>query len=253
MRKKKLRKFFSCIGNKLLSFLRVFSSVLFWFIVILAVKVIISDHHLRDLQYTKSDWWPDFYAIASGLLIGALVSFLFYFLVVFLPEHRKRKIIKSNLKRLYNNIKEDILYQIIFASQKGGRTDLHADRDTLDRLMTIEGFKKAFEGGREGHEGFYAFRNYIGANVPEYREINISLQILVKQIDYILHNYPIHDKKLFNFFKNIEMYLMRLEKIGPGHEEEKDLSRFIWEIFGGFNWIEGSRGHDIVEKMIDRI
>ena len=46
---------------------------------------------------------------------------------------------------------------------------------------------------------------------------------------------------------------MRLAKIGPGYDEEKVLSRFIWEIFGGWDWVEGDRGYDIIEKMIEDI
>jgi hypothetical protein len=49
------------------------------------------------------------------------------------------------------------------------------------------------------------------------------------------------------------MLLFRLERIGPGYDEEKVLSRFVWEIFGGFSWVEGYRGYDIVERMIEDI
>ena len=51
----------------------------------------------------------------------------------------------------------------------------------------------------------------------------------------------------------LEMFLIRLERIGPGYNEEKILSGFIWEIFAGWNSIHGYQGFDIVEKMIDDI
>jgi len=230
-----------------------FLNIWFWFLLVLAAYLLLAAYDLLDLWYTQRDWWDKIYNISSALLGGALISFLFYFLVVFMPERKKRHIIKANLKKMYTSLKRDILYQVIFASQKGGRADLTTDSETVERLLTIDGFKNAFEGGREGDEGFYAFQNYIGDDVHEYREIIMSLEVLSKQIDFVLHNYPITDEKVFDFFKRLEVFLMRLTKIGPGYEEEKVLSRFIWEIFGGWNWAEGNRGYDIVEKMIEDI
>lgn len=54
----------------------------------------------------------------------------------------------------------------IFTSQKGGRRDLHADNEAIDLLITVEGIKAAFEGGREADEGFYAFANQMSDAPP---------------------------------------------------------------------------------------
>lgn len=48
-------------------------------------------------------------------------------------------------------------------------------------------------------------------------------------------------------------FLIRFEKMGTGYDEEKVLSRFIWEIFAGWSYVEGDRGYDIIEKMIEEI
>jgi hypothetical protein len=238
------------IASRVLS---VFSKVWFWFLVVFVGYLVLAGHDFFNLRLTHEDWWNKFYAISSAFLVGGLVSFLFYFLVVFVPEWKKRRVIKSNLKAVYADIKRDILLQIIFASRKGGRTDLSADSETVNRLLTIDGFKSAFQKGREADEGFYAFQNYMSDDVPEYREILLSLHVLSRQIDFVLHNYPILDSRIFSFFKRLEMLLVRLEKLGPGYEEEKQLSKFIWEIFAGFNIIKGNVGYDIIEKMIDDI
>lgn len=37
------------------------------------------------------------------------------------------------------------------------------------------------------------------------------------------------------------------------YDESKALCRFVWEIFAGFNFIDGDRGYDIIEKMINDI
>ncbi len=178
---------------------------------------------------------------------------MFYFLVVYVPERRKRRIVKDNLRQQYRGLKSDIMWQVIFASQKGGRTDLEADHETVEDLLTIEGYRKAFDGAREGHEGIHAFCNGINADGSQYRAIVWNLQVLAKQIDYVLHNYTITDAAIFDLFKHLEVYLLRLVDTEPGYDEAKGLSIFIEEIFGGFSVIEGCRGYDIVEKMIEEI
>jgi hypothetical protein len=64
-------------------------------------------------------WWPDAFAVGTNLLTGGLVSFPFYFLVVHLPEYRKKSIIKANLLKMYRGIKEDILLEVVLAQHQG--------------------------------------------------------------------------------------------------------------------------------------
>lgn len=89
---------------------------------------------LSDLS--KPSWWEDVVPLATGMLAGGLVSFFFYWLVVYEPERRKRHIIKSNLSKMYLRIKEDILYHVVLASKKGGRVDLHASPDIFMQVQT---------------------------------------------------------------------------------------------------------------------
>lgn len=220
-----------------------------WFIINLAaLMALVTVHFATNLSSIK--WWADVFAVAANLLAGGLVSFLFYFLVVHLPERRKKAIIKTNLQRLYRTLKHDILLSVVLASIKGGRHDLSADTETLEKLMSPEGFKEAFAKGREADEGFYAFENQMSDNTWEFRQIVLSLQMLSKQIDYLLHNYIIEEQEAFDFFKRLELLLMRIQSNGPGYDESKRLCTFIWEIFAGWNWIDGDIGQDEVQQMI---
>lgn len=58
------------------------------------------------------------------------------------------------------------------------------------------------------------------------------------------------DEKLFSFFKRLELMLLSLQRSQPGYDEAKPLCRFIYEMFSGFNIVEGHRGYDPIEKMI---
>ncbi|MEI2384289.1 hypothetical protein [Breoghania sp. JC706] len=229
------------------------SSVLFWFLLTLFIYLALLIENFSGIYFSETPFWDEFYNISSAFLTGGLVSFFFYFLVVAFPDRRKSLIVKTNLQKLYSDIKRDIAYQIVFASQKGGRKDLTAKHETIEKILTTAGFRELFVAGKQSDEGFYAFRNYMSDDVPEYKEIILSLQILSKQIEYILHNYPISDATSFEFFKRLEMILHRLAAKGPGYEEEKRLSQFIWDIFGGANCLDGPRDFDPVQRMIDGI
>jgi hypothetical protein len=203
---------------------------------------------LSDIQ--KPSWWSVVYSIAINILTGGLVSFFFYWLVVYLPEQRKRRIIKSSLLKFYRDIKSDILYQVVFASIKGGRRDIQSDAETIAALMTVDGFRRAFDGGRESDEGFYAFENQMSDDTMEFREIILNFELLARQIEFTLHNYTMDDQEIFNFFKRLELLLIKLRQSSHGYEESKPLCRFVYEVFSGWSPIDGYRGYDLVEKMI---
>lgn len=232
-------------GERLKGMLR---SVTVWFTLNMLVFVGLLIVHFLPL--VKPNWWADAFAVAVNIIAGGLVSFFFYWLVVYVPEQRKRGLIKDNVTRMYRDIKEDILYQVVFASIKGGRRDLQADSETIARLMKPDGFKEAFQGGREAHEGFYAFENQMDGDTPEFRAIIMNLEMLAKQIEFVLHNYTMDKKELFDFFKRLELMLLSLRRSSPGYDESKPMCRFVYEIFAGWSFVKGYRGYDIIEKMI---
>lgn len=160
-----------------------FSNILFWFVVcVIAIIVVISFHF--GSNWLKPKWWAEAFAIATGFLASGITSFLFYYLVVYLPSKRRRKTIKENLRQIYKNIKRDILLQVVFASIKGGRRDLEASYDEIEKLMSPEVFATTFGKGREADEGFYAFQNQMHDNTPEFQEIVLNLEMLSKQIEH---------------------------------------------------------------------
>ncbi len=231
----------------------ILSSVSFWFAINLLALAALLIFHFTSIKHSRPPWWSDIFAVSVNLLTGGAVSFLFYFLVVFIPERRKKTIIKTNLKASYLNIKRDILWQVVFASRKGGRSDISTDSETIDNLMDMQKFKDAFSSGREGNEGYYAFCNQMSDDTPEFREILLKFKMLAKQIEYILDNYGFEDQQVFDFLKRLEMFLMRMEVQKPGYDESKLLCNFIYELFSGWDMIEGYRSYDKIQKMIDDI
>ena len=234
------------------------SSVLFWFFLTLFSFVLVAGSELLDKHLgigpAKKAWWDDFFGLSMPFLTGGLVSFFFYFLVVWIPGRRKRKAIKNDFREFYRDLKEDIAVQIIFASQKGGRKDLHVGGRLEKRLLTVDGFMEIFGEGRESNEGFNAFINGLNTDegVLNFRDIAWLLKMLAKEIDYVLHNYTIANVETRKFFKRLEVRLLELgESKHNDHNAHKALCQFIYEVFAGYTHVTGRHGYDRVEKMIE--
>lgn len=230
-----------------------FSSILFWLIIIVIIYALLTWCDISKYNNPNDEWWPKFHDQASNFLIGFIISCFFYFLVVYLPDRRRRNIIKLNFTKMYENIKRDILHQIIFASQKEGIKNIHADFTTIETLMTIEGFKKVFSGGREANEGWYAFVNSIKTNQSESKKIISNLNFLSNQINFILAHYVILDKQLFSSLKNLELNIFQLNSLDLDCDDIKILSRFLWQMFTGWNFANGYSGYDPIKRIIEEI
>lgn len=221
-----------------------------WFLLTAALLIVLLVFQVGFPEPSKESQ-RELLSFAVNFLAGGVISFLFYFLVVYLPENRRRKIVKQNLRSSYRRIKKDILWQVVFASIAGGRRDLETTAESVDDLMQVKAFKEKFQHGREADEGFYAFENQMMERTYEFRQIIVGLTILAKQIDFVLHNYAIDNQDVFDFLRRLESFLVTLQHLEPGYDESEKLTGFIWEIFTGFNVIDGDRGYDFVEKLID--
>jgi hypothetical protein len=65
-----------------------------------------------------------------GLALSIIAASVFYVFQVYLPERRRRKIIKSHFEKIYNEIKEVIIFEFLVAI---GRQD-----KKVNELMTFE-------------------------------------------------------------------------------------------------------------------
>ena len=205
-----------------------------------------------NFPMANTHYWNRFFDIFSKLLTGAIVSFLFYFLLVAWPENRKRKVIKSNLIQKYKYIRYNILSAFLMASYKGGRNDLYPDSKTVNRLLDPIQFKHEFS-SKNKNGGIYPFRNYIDNGGPEYKRIIQELKLLQREIDYLAHNYTIFDAETFKELRHLEDVILDLDFIGSGYNEEKTLTNFLYYFFTGFSWIDGGEERDPVNEILQKL
>ncbi|HEY1753649.1 MAG TPA: hypothetical protein VGG29_20500 [Caulobacteraceae bacterium] len=188
-------------------------------------------------------------ALAIGT--GGIVSFLFYYLVNERLERRRRKLLRDGVKATYLDAKRNIALAVIQASQRGGRKDLQANVDTVERCLTPEGFKSLFKGGREADEGFYAFENEMSSQTSEYEEIVFNLKIMGRAAERLADSSVVDDQHTHLVLVRLSTLVDRIERNGSGYDESKLLCGFIWQIFAGWNIIDGDLGHDPIEHAIE--
>jgi hypothetical protein len=93
-------------------------------------------------------WNKVFYDLA----VGALVSVLFYFLLVRLPEYQKRQRIKKSLATQYNNFREDCIVHMLMVANGTFEWGFH--RELVDQAKFKEYFKQPVGQGQDRWDAF---------------------------------------------------------------------------------------------------
>ena len=110
-----------------------------------------------------------------------------------------------------------------------------------------------FEDGSQADEGFYAFQHEMSYRTPEYEEIVFNLKIISRALERIVDSHRLDDVQTYNFFVRSSAFIARIERYGAGYDESKPLCSLIWEMFAGWNFIDGKLGYDPIERAISRL
>jgi hypothetical protein len=187
-------------------------------------------------------WNKIFYDLA----VGALVTLLFYLLVVRQPDYQRRQRLKRSLEKHYKTFREDCI-QIML-----GVADGIYSADFPETLMEQGKFRTYFEEEvAPGMSRFNEFQN----KLDEYnlRELLTRMEIFRDELTFVLNNTDIPKDKPFEFLKRLSAAIYAMKDVTLGYDESKPLARFLWSVFAGWDQITGYRKEDIVKKMIDAI
>lgn len=178
--------------------------------------------------------------------LAALQVYFFYALLVRLPDTQRRNRMKRSLSAHYLAFRKDLISGIV------GTADGSYDSDIVDSLLDRSFFRKYFkEHVTEGQERWEKFLNRLDAY--KVREIITSMEIFRDEIQFVLNNVYIEDDAPFEFFKRLSAAIYEQKDTSPEYDDVKRLSRFLWSLLSGWDWVEGYRERDIVQDMIDAI
>ena len=185
--------------------------------------------------------------LINALSVGFVISAIFYFIVVYLPESQKRNRVYRSMERQYRLFKSSCIstFLILSDSQEYPHSEM---------LLDQEGFRRYFKNNNAKNENRWdAVANGIQGNEYYLNEILYELRVLNDEIKFVRSNIEIHDEEVFSFLSQLSQVIHRMESTKPEYDDIKSFCRFLWEIFTGWSFIDGYRKTDLIEDMIERI
>lgn len=186
--------------------------------------------------------------IVFGISVGFLTGIFVWFLLVWLPDQKKREIVRVNLHRKYRDFKHANMQTLIHAAGQS------AVLDTIDSLCEDhDKFREVF--GSNNKSLWYDAMNGIADETKPYLDdILVEYQILADELNYVSNNIFIQDDELHSFIRRMLEIVHRLSNYNSDrYNLEKLVGQYLYEIFARWSFVGGQRETDFVEDMIDRI
>ncbi|UPR26549.1 hypothetical protein ITG08_07550 [Vibrio cyclitrophicus] len=184
--------------------------------------------------------------IVFNLSCGMLISIWFYFLVVWLPEKKNKKRVKSHFISQYAEFKRHLIMHIIGACREPYSADL------IDNLMVPQTFKVYFkEKVTIDQERWHVFLNNIDKNLLV--DILNEFEAFKDATSYLLGSVEVDDDEVFSFLHKINTISITLKGVSVEGDSLRQLSRLLWEMLAGFSWVDGYREYDYFDKMFRKI
>ena len=187
-------------------------------------------------------WSKIFYDLA----VGALITLLFYLLVVRLPDYYRRQRLKKSLERHYKAFRKDCIQIMLLVAD--GTYSAGVPETLMDQDKFRDYFKEKVAPDRDRWDEFQnkLDERYLG-------ELLTRMEIFRDELGFVLNNTDIPKDEPFEFLKRLSAAIYSMKDVTLGYDESKPLAAFLWSVFAGWDWITGYRKEDIVKKMINAI
>jgi hypothetical protein len=184
--------------------------------------------------------------IAHSLSLGFVTSTFFYFLVVYLPEYNRRKIIHDALKSQYINFKLSCINTFLIISNS-------QEYKNREALLDLSEFRRYFKNNnKHGENRWDAVANSLESNEFYLKEIIYNLRMLNEEIRYTRNVVNLNDPEAFDFLNRLSQAIVRMESTEREYDDIKSFCGFLWSIFTGWSWVEGYRESDLIKEMLGR-
>jgi hypothetical protein len=185
-------------------------------------------------------------SIAYDLSVGFILSAIFYWIVVYLPEANRKKIIHTGLKEQYDSFRRSCISNFLILSNSQSYPN-------KDALLDQEEFRRYFKNNNDqGENRWDAVANGLQANDYYLREIVYELRMLNEEIRFVRSTLNIKDIEVYEFLGRLSRAIVRMESTTQDYDDIKSFCRFLWEIFTGWNWMSGYSKTNVIQEMLGR-
>jgi hypothetical protein len=183
--------------------------------------------------------------ILYDLAVGALISLLFYVLIVRLPDYQRRQRLKIGLEKHYKFFRKDCIAVMLLVA------DGTYEAGDPEMLIDQDDFREYFEERVGTGDRWDDFFNKLDER--NLRELKTKMEIFRDEVAFVLNNTDILKDEPIEFLKRLSAAIYSMKDVTASYDDKEVLTKFLWELFAGFSFATGVRKEDIVKKMIDAI
>lgn len=165
--------------------------------------------------------------IVHNLAQDTVISLLFYYLLVYVPEKRKNDRIKKSLQMAFEDFKINTIRVFMHITKKE-----NVDLESIKKLLKPNEFKKYF-----ADDKWQEVMNGLTHNKKLMHSVMQNLDILRKDFLFSLYNADISDNDMYYYIKDSAQSLAQFSYMEPEAEDMELLSEFLWNMFSKTSWI----------------
>ena len=184
--------------------------------------------------------------VAFNLSASFVSAILMYFVLVKIPELKKRRRAKAHLLKTYDQFKEECI--AIFV----GLADGHYSLEIINDLKDLNSFKEYFKApNHHGEDRWDAAVNRM--NDYSWRQLTVEMEILYHELQYFMTVTDVRDDELYSFVKDLGTELYKSRLWHKDYDGLKSTMRFFWAVLAGWSFAEGGTTNDRVREKLDMI
>lgn len=184
---------------------------------------------------------PIVFNVGTGLFTGMVI----WFFAVYLPERKKRKILRDSMRRCYKTFRHRVLMRLC--------QPLQDIAPALEELEDYKKFRAFFTQNRCEH--WYFIVNYFGENQSYIHEILREMDIFCREAAHVRNNIDIQNPEVHKFLGGIVEVLFQYQN--PYMDYSKDniepLMKCLFCILAQQSIAEGELDKDPIQTMFDEI
>jgi len=183
---------------------------------------------------------------AYDLSIGFLISYIFYVLVVAIPEGFARARTARLLRHQFRSFKLACIG--IYLGAIGDSYDSELPEALIDPAAFRNYFSERHSTDQNRwhavHNGLYEY------GLPE---LVLECELLAREIEFALIKLNIEDEETSSSLKRLGRSLLRLRTSEPNYDDIKKLLNFLYPIHSHWSWLDGYVGRDPIGEMMARL
>ncbi len=190
--------------------------------------------------------------IIFDLSLAFLASVIFFIINVWIPKTFKRAYLRRHLNNQLKNFKIRCI-EIFFDAM-----DAHYDYDLINQLTQEKAFKEFFSQASTKYNGGLWYDVINEFDEAKYIELLHAFESFAAEIGLIWGQIEILDDEVFNGLRWMQTFASSIRNMIDqedliGTDNVKYVFRELWEIFTGWDFIEGQKKVSFVTKIVRKI